>query len=163
MPDLPEQDWSGLEGCLICWAGLFILLRQIRQSGTLPKLVISLGYVDALRYLLWPPKLILGHFSLYVESTFTVLFQVYCWKSENLKIRRLPDKSGSDPSKSRWVPDWSGSCHIEIKQVPDWSGDHHIKIRRLPDWSGSCQIKIRQAPDWSGNHHIKIRRVPDWN
>ena len=58
-----------------------------------------------------------------------------------MKIRRLPDRSGS--------------CLIKIRQLPDRSGSHHGKIRQLPDWSGSCQIEIRQLPDRSGPRFVR--------
>ena len=87
-----------------------------------------------------------------------------CRKSENIKIRQLPDRSGSclikirpRPDRSgcclikiRQMPNQSGRCLIEIRQWPDQSGSHHGKIRQLPDWSISCQIEIWQLPDRSG-------------
>ena len=85
-------------------------------------------------------------------------------KSETMKIRQLPDRSGCCLIKIRQWPDrsacclikiWqlpnqSGHCLIKIRQPPDPSGSHHGKIRQLPDWPGSCQIEIRQLPDGSG-------------
>ena len=65
-------------------------------------------------------------------------YNLDCGKSENMKIRRLSD--------------WSGSCLIKIRPRPDWSGLCLIKIRQLPDPLGHCLIKIRQQPHISGSH-----------
>ena len=57
--------------------------------------------------------------------------------------------------KIRRLPDWSGSWLIKIRLQPDWSGYCLIKFRQLPDWSDRYLIKIRQTPDRSGSHHGK--------
>ena len=49
--------------------------------------------------------------------------------------------------KIRQLPDWSGSCLTKIRQRPGWSGCCVIKIRQLPDQSGHCLMKTRQLPD----------------
>ena len=36
LPDLPEQDWSAWEGCLICMSRIFGHARKIMWSGKLP-------------------------------------------------------------------------------------------------------------------------------
>ena len=72
-----------------------------------------------------------------------------------IKIRQLPDRSGTCQIKIRQQPDRSGCCLIKIRQLPDRSGTCQIKIRRQPDWSGCCLIKIRQLPDRSGPWFVR--------
>ena len=84
-----------------------------------------------------------------------------CKKSENMKIRQLPDWSGNYLIKIRQRPNLSDCCLIKIRQLPDWSGNCLIKIRLMPDPPGSHHGKIRQLPDWSGSCQIKIRHLPD--
>ena len=55
--------------------------------------------------------------------------------------------------KIRRLPDWSGSCLIKIRLQPDWSGYCLIKFRQLSNWSGRYLIKIR--PERLGSHHGK--------
>ena len=52
---------------------------------------------------------------------------------------------------------WKGisCCLIKIRQLPDRSGTCQIKIRRQPDWSGCCLIKIRQLPDRTGPRFVR--------
>ena len=59
-----------------------------------------------------------------------------------MKIRRLPNQSGSHPRKS-------DGCLIDQAGARLKSGSSQIEIRQLPNWSGGCQIKIRQLPDRS--------------
>ena len=112
---------------------------------------------------------LLAPFSLKEPLNLLVYYKLDSWKSENMKIRRLPDRSASCQIKIRPGPDRSGCCLIKIRQLPHWSGrcwikirqphvpsgSHHGKIRQLPDWSGSCQIEIRQLPDQLGPRFVR--------
>ena len=103
-----------------------------------------------------PINFLRAPFSLKEPPNLLEYYKLDSKKSENMKIRPLPDWSGSclikirlGLIKIRQLPDLSGHCLIKIRQPPDRSSSHHGKIRKLPAWSGSCQIEIRQLPDWN--------------
>ena len=85
-----------------------------------------------------------------------------------MKIRRLPDWSGSCLIKIRAGPDRSGCCLISIWQLPDFTMVDAWSIRRLPDFDQAAAWSIRQPPDWnqaaawSIRTPVREKSTPKW-
>ena len=94
----------------------FVSAQKIRQSGKLPiflevyaRRIIVYTVYNPLNFL-WAP------FSLKEPPYLLDYYKLDCRKSANMKIWRLPDRSGSCLIKIRPRPDWSGCCLIKIRQ-----------------------------------------------
>ena len=67
-PDLPEQDWSGWEGYLICLSRINDPAQATQTIRQKTKFCEKSSLNNTLRYLLWLPKLVQGTFVTYGAS-----------------------------------------------------------------------------------------------